>query len=134
MEGETCADALWKLDIPATTNIGGSGKWRPSDTNDLANAKEIVLCPDRDKPGIKHMEDIAKNFNADSRFRYDPNFLKERVCPPLLNKMLSELKQIAVRGIDYSCTSKALEEIQKETNHLWAFAQDVGLEEHPEQD
>ena len=69
---------------------------------------------------------------ADSRFRYDPNFLKERVCPPLLNKMLLELKQIAVRGIDYSCTSKALEEIQKETNHLWAFAQDVGLEEHPE--
>ena len=67
---------------------------------------------------------------ADSRFRYDPNFLKERVCPALLNKMLWELKQIAVNGIDYSCTSKALLEIKKETNHLWAFAQDIGLEDH----
>lgn len=67
---------------------------------------------------------------ADSRFRYDPNFLKERVCPALLNKMLFQLKQIAVNGIDYSCTSKALLEIKKETNHLWAFAEDVGLEDH----
>lgn len=64
---------------------------------------------------------------ADSRFRYDPYFLKDKVVPALLNKMLNELKNLAVTGIDYSCTENALESIQRETNHLWAFAQDVGL-------
>jgi len=61
VEGEVCADALWKLGIPATTNIGGSGKWRPSDTEDLKGAK-VVLVPDRDKPGLKHMISIAEQF------------------------------------------------------------------------
>ena len=56
VEGEPCADALWNLGIPATTNIGGSGKWRESDTADLEDAQKIVLCPDRDQPGVKHME------------------------------------------------------------------------------
>ncbi|MBE9125607.1 MULTISPECIES: DUF3987 domain-containing protein [unclassified Coleofasciculus] len=59
VEGEPCADALWDLGIPATTNIGGSGKWRESDTQDIAAAVKVVLCPDRDKPGLKHMQDIA---------------------------------------------------------------------------
>src|SRR5262249_19022790 len=27
VEGERCADELWKLDIPATTNAMGAGKW-----------------------------------------------------------------------------------------------------------
>ncbi|MGV2830772.1 hypothetical protein [Myxosarcina sp. GI1(2024)] len=65
---------------------------------------------------------------ADSRFRYDPAFLKEKVCPALLNKMLDALATLAVDGIDYSCTEEALQDIQNETNHLWAFARDVGLE------
>ncbi|MDJ0575151.1 MAG: DUF5906 domain-containing protein [Xenococcaceae cyanobacterium MO_234.B1] len=69
VEGEVCADALWKLGIPATTNIGGSGKWRPSDTQDLADAVKIVLCPDRDKPGVKHMETIATDFK-DAQWLY----------------------------------------------------------------
>ncbi|MGL5806033.1 MAG: DUF5906 domain-containing protein [Xenococcaceae cyanobacterium] len=66
---------------------------------------------------------------ADSRFRYDPNFLREKVCPALLNKMLAEIATLAVDGIDYSCTEEALHDIQKETNHLWEFAQDLGLSE-----
>ena len=59
VEGEPCADLLWQLGIPATTNIGGSGKWLTSHTKDLEGAKSIVLSPDRDKPGVKHMETIA---------------------------------------------------------------------------
>ena len=35
VEGETCADALWELGIPATTNIGGSKKWTASNSKDL---------------------------------------------------------------------------------------------------
>jgi putative DNA primase/helicase len=65
---------------------------------------------------------------ADSRFRYDENFLKEKVCPALLNKMLKALSTLAIDGIDYSCTTGALQDIQEETNHLWAFAREVGLD------
>ncbi len=59
VEGEPCADILWKLGIPATTNIGGSGKWLTSHTKDLTGAESIVLSPDRDEPGVKHMEEIS---------------------------------------------------------------------------
>lgn len=64
---------------------------------------------------------------ADSRFRYDPAFLKALVVPGLLNKMLAALPELAINGLDYKCTEQALEAIQQETNHLWAFAQEVGL-------
>jgi len=56
VDGEQCADALWALDLAATTSIGGAGKWRITDTSDLQGAK-IVICPDRDTPGV---EDAAK--------------------------------------------------------------------------
>lgn len=77
VEGESCADKLWELGIPATTNIGGSKKWRSSHTQDLIQVKSqklkvkseavnnsvnIVLCPDRDKPGVEHMERIYQDF------------------------------------------------------------------------
>jgi CRISPR-associated protein Cmr3 len=61
VEGEGKVDALWSLGLPATCNIAGSGKWRPSDTQDL-NGAALILCPDRDVPGIKHMESIFQDF------------------------------------------------------------------------
>ena len=61
VEGEPCADALWSLGLPATTNIGGSGKWKSSDSKDLRGAS-VVLCPDRDIPGINHMTQVAHSF------------------------------------------------------------------------
>lgn len=60
-EGEGKADLLWSLGIAATCNIAGSGKWRPSDSKDLEGAT-VILCPDRDIPGVKHCEAIAKDF------------------------------------------------------------------------
>ena len=68
VEGEACADALWQLGIAATTNFGGAKKWFPSDTSDLAGAS-VVLCPDRDRPGMTHMEAIAQDF-PDARWLY----------------------------------------------------------------
>lgn len=60
VEGEPCADALWELGLAATTNIGGSGKkWEWSE--DLRGAK-IVICPDRDKPGITFADKLAEEF------------------------------------------------------------------------
>ncbi|MBE9119325.1 DUF3987 domain-containing protein [Tychonema sp. LEGE 07199] len=61
VEGESCADVLWDLGLAATCNIGGSGKWRATDTSDLEGAN-VVICPDRDKPGIKHAELLHQEF------------------------------------------------------------------------
>ncbi|MEG5032806.1 DUF3987 domain-containing protein [Microcoleus sp. AT3-D2] len=60
-EGESCADTLWNLGLAATCNIGGSEKWRSSDTGDLEGAK-VVIVPDRDEPGIKHAELLHQEF------------------------------------------------------------------------
>ncbi|MCC3573739.1 MAG: DUF3987 domain-containing protein [Microcoleus sp. PH2017_40_RAT_O_B] len=61
VEGESCADILWELGLAATCNIGGSSKWRISDTSDLKGAK-VVIVPDRDEPGIKHAELLHQEF------------------------------------------------------------------------
>ncbi|MEK0195905.1 hypothetical protein WME70_31475, partial [Microcoleus anatoxicus PTRS1] len=61
VEGESCADILWDLGLAATCNIGGSKKWRSSDTSDLEGAR-IVICPDRDEPGIEHANLLHQEF------------------------------------------------------------------------
>jgi Protein of unknown function (DUF3987) len=60
-EGEDNVDKFWALGFAATCNIGGSGKWRDSDTNDLEGAK-VVIVPDRDEPGINHAEGVYQHF------------------------------------------------------------------------
>lgn len=76
--------------------------------------------------------DPAKGeLEADPRFRYDPDFIKREVVPALLNKMLAVLPEVAMNGIDYSCTNGALEEIREEKNHLLRFAREVGLDFRP---
>jgi len=66
VEGEKDADALWSVGLPATTNVGGAGKWRDSDSQALANAgiKRVILLPDNDAPGRQHMEQVAKHCKA----------------------------------------------------------------------
>ena len=61
VDGESCADALWALGLAATTSIGGTGKWRLTDTSDLQGAK-VVICPDRDIPGIEDAAKISEYF------------------------------------------------------------------------
>ncbi|MEA5569129.1 VapE domain-containing protein [Anabaena sp. UHCC 0399] len=72
VEGERLADSLWARDIAATTNIGGAGKYRSYGNyqSALENAN-LVLCPDRDEPGLKHMEDINEDF-PDAKWLYAP--------------------------------------------------------------
>jgi hypothetical protein len=62
VEGEPCADLLWKLGLAATTNIGGGGKFTLTDSLDLQGAKLIIIVPDRDKKGIEHAEKVAEHF------------------------------------------------------------------------
>jgi len=62
VEGEPCADLLWKLGLAATTNIGGGGKFTLTDSMDLQGAKIIVIVPDLDKKGIAHAEKVVEHF------------------------------------------------------------------------
>ena len=56
VEGESDSDTLRSFGLTAVTNPSGSGeKWKIADTP-LANAKEIILLWDNDKPGIKRKD------------------------------------------------------------------------------
>ena len=61
-EGQKCCDALWELGLAATTNHGGAGSWQKRFSNDLKDAKNIVLCPDRDVVGVNHALSIFQDF------------------------------------------------------------------------
>lgn len=65
-EGEGKADLLLSMGIAATSAPGGAGKWNhyghANYIEDLQYFYEIVLCPDRDVAGVKHMLDVAKDF------------------------------------------------------------------------
>jgi hypothetical protein len=49
VEGEKVADALWALNIPATCNAGGAGKWSPA-LNQYFRDADVVISPDNDPP------------------------------------------------------------------------------------
>jgi phage-related protein len=88
---------MWSIGLPATTNIGGSGKWQPSDTADLVGMARTVLCPDRDKPGMKHMETIAEKFPEAQwlyAFPYSPLWKKLPQSRPMpsIGKRCHELR------------------------------------------
>lgn len=72
--------------------------------------------------------DLTKGeLEADPRFKYDPDFMRTQVLPAFLNRVLQALTDLMRDGIDYSCTQKALLDIQRENSHLFQFCQDVGL-------
>lgn len=68
---------------------------------------------------------------ADPRFKYYRNFLRNEVLPAFLNRVLDALTRLMADGIDYSYTQRALESIQAENSHLFQFCQDIGLEYDP---
>jgi putative DNA primase/helicase len=58
VEGEKDVESLRQLNVCATTNAGGAGKWRPEYATCLVGA-DVVLCPDNDDVGRQHMEIVA---------------------------------------------------------------------------
>lgn len=73
VEGEEIANLLWDINLAATTFIGGAGKYKKYGTNyiqDLQDA-QLILCPDRDEPGVAHMEEVFIDF-PDARWVYAP--------------------------------------------------------------
>jgi hypothetical protein len=67
VEGESCVERLMELGIPATTSIGGAGKWTgygyPNYLEDLSNFR-VILCPDADKVGMNFMLEVEKSLRA----------------------------------------------------------------------
>jgi hypothetical protein len=65
VEGEGLVDMLIDLQIPATTSIGGAGKWKsygyPNYVSDLKGSQPVI-CPDLDRKGLLHSESIAEDF------------------------------------------------------------------------
>lgn len=68
---------------------------------------------------------------ADPRFKYDPFFIRDNILPAFLNKAIAALPKLINEGIDYTPCESALEEVQRESNHLIAFCQDEGLIDSP---
>ena len=61
VEGEKDADALWALEIMATTNPGGAGKWESEFSRHFAAQHQVAILPDNDDPGRAHAADVARS-------------------------------------------------------------------------
>lgn len=63
VEGEKDADRLAALGCVATTNAGGAGKWR-AEFNGFFAARDVVVIPDNDEPGLKHARQVAQSLSG----------------------------------------------------------------------
>ncbi len=63
VEGEKDVQALQKIGLVATTNMGGAGKWRTEYVDQLRDAgiQRVVVLPDHDDPGHRHGETVARS-------------------------------------------------------------------------
>lgn len=69
VEGEKCADALWALGIPATTFNGGCKGFKPErDAGHFGPDVTLILCPDRDQPGVAYMHQIADAYPGNMKY------------------------------------------------------------------
>ena len=60
VEGEKDVDRLMSLNLPATTNPGGAGKWLP-DYNEYFRARRVAIIADNDEPGRRHAQRVAES-------------------------------------------------------------------------
>ena len=66
---------------------------------------------------------------VDPRFKNDPDFLQDHVCPALLNRLLDALSRLMSEGIDYAPLSGAIQEAKESSCHLIRWASDIKLEQ-----
>jgi KaiC/GvpD/RAD55 family RecA-like ATPase len=59
VEGEKDVDRLGRLNIPATCNAGGAGKWRLDFIEHFVGA-DVVIVPDNDDAGRDHADKVAR--------------------------------------------------------------------------
>ncbi|OYQ67556.1 hypothetical protein B9G53_00980 [Pseudanabaena sp. SR411] len=66
---------------------------------------------------------------VDPRFKNDPDFLQDHVCPALLNRLLDALVRLMTEGVDYKPLSGAIQEAKEASCHLIRWAADIKLEQ-----
>lgn len=73
VEGELTCQAMWAIGLPSITFLGGSKQYRTNgDYSGLFKGKQVVLCPDRDEPGVAFMAEVG-NDNPGAQWLYaDP--------------------------------------------------------------
>lgn len=59
VEGEKDVDRLRRLNIPATCNAGGAGKWKLEFIEHFVGA-DVVIIPDNDDAGREHVDKVAR--------------------------------------------------------------------------
>jgi 5S rRNA maturation endonuclease (ribonuclease M5) len=65
-EGEKDADSLIEIDIVATTNCGGAGKWR-DDYSKVLRGKDVIVFGDDDEPGRNHVKQVVESLTGKAR-------------------------------------------------------------------
>ena len=63
VEGEKCCDALWSINLPAVSTLGGS-KFKPERDANLFPAEKVVVVPDLDTTGVKYAKQVAHNYEG----------------------------------------------------------------------
>lgn len=66
VEGEKCVEALRELNVTATCNSGGAGKW-PKEFAPFFKGKDVVVHEDNDEPGRKHAEAVCRSLQGIAR-------------------------------------------------------------------
>jgi putative DNA primase/helicase len=63
VEGEKDAERLAGVELIATTNVGGAGKWKGADGDRYAETlrgRRLAILPDNDSTGRNHAQDVAR--------------------------------------------------------------------------
>ena len=63
VEGEKDCETLAALELKATTNPGGAGKW-PKEFAKYFGGARVVILPDNDEAGRKHAQDVAARLHG----------------------------------------------------------------------
>ena len=63
-EGEKDVDSVRGLDLAATCNPGGAGKWKYLTDDSALHDRRVAIIPDRDEPGRKHAQDVATRLHG----------------------------------------------------------------------
>jgi hypothetical protein len=83
VEGELTCEAMWAIELPAVTFLGGSKQYRTNgDYSQLFRNVSTVLCPDRDQQGVAFMTEVATD-NPGAQWLYaDPRSWEWDNLPP----------------------------------------------------
>ncbi|BAS54262.1 DNA primase [Leptolyngbya boryana NIES-2135] len=80
-----------------------------------------------DKTFATNPDPAKGEIQADPRFKYDRDFLRNNVLSAFLNRMVAAFQDLLLNGINYSCCDEAMQEIRIHNSHLFEFAKETGL-------